>query len=115
MVVLQPIFRGLYLRYRILQVLVCLKYCHQNAYSIVDGVVVRDEDRCIGCRMCVVLCPYNAITSFDGEIIKCDLCGGDPVCVRYCSTGAIEFLDETAELEKRRKEMAEKLAASFGG
>ena len=94
---------------------VCLKYCHQNAYTIEDGVVVRDEDRCIGCRMCAVLCPYNAITSFQGEIIKCDLCGGDPTCVKYCTTGAIQYLDETVELENRRKDMAEKLAESFGG
>jgi len=93
---------------------VCLKYCHQNAYTIEDGVVVRDEDRCIGCRLCAVLCPYNAITSFEGEIIKCDLCDGDPTCVKYCSTGAIQYLDETEELEVRRKEMAEKLAESFG-
>ncbi len=94
---------------------VCLKYCHQNAYSIQDGIVVRDEDRCIGCRMCAVLCPYNAITSFEGEIIKCDLCDGDPICIKYCSTGAIAYLDETAELEGRRKDMADKLAESFGG
>jgi Fe-S-cluster-containing hydrogenase component 2 len=88
---------------------VCLKYCHQNAYEIVDGVVVRDPDRCIGCRMCAVLCPYNAISAIDGEIIKCDLCDGDPKCVKYCSTGAIQYLDETDELEVRRKEMAERV------
>ena len=93
---------------------VCMKYCHQNAYSVVDGVVVRDEDRCIGCRMCAVLCPYDAITSFEGEIIKCDLCDGDPKCIKYCSTGAIQYLDETEELEKRRSDMAVKLAESFG-
>ena len=54
------------------------------------------------------MCPYNAVTTIDDEIIKCDLCDGDPKCVKYCSTGAIQYLDETDELEKRRKEMAEK-------
>ena len=87
---------------------VCLKFCHQNAYEIKDGVVIRDPDRCIGCRLCAVLCPYNAVTTIDDEIIKCDLCDGDPKCVKYCSTGAIEYLDETEELEKRRKKMAER-------
>jgi Fe-S-cluster-containing hydrogenase component 2 len=48
------------------------------------------------------------VTTIDDEIIKCDLCDGDPKCVKYCSTGAIEYLDETEELEKRRKEMAER-------
>jgi len=94
---------------------VCLKYCHQNAYEIVDGVVIRDPDRCIGCRMCAVLCPYNAITAIEGEIIKCDLCGGDPKCVKYCSTGAIEYLDETDELEARRKAMAERILEIASG
>jgi Fe-S-cluster-containing hydrogenase component 2 len=88
---------------------VCLKYCHQNAYSIEDGIVVKDDDRCIGCRMCAVFCPYNAVTTLDGEVIKCDLCDGDPKCVKYCSTSAIQYLDETEELEKRRKALAEKV------
>ncbi len=88
---------------------VCLKFCHQNAYTIKDGVVVKDDDRCISCRMCAVLCPYNAITTMDGEVIKCDLCDGDPKCVKYCSTGAIQYLDETEELENRRKALAEKV------
>jgi Fe-S-cluster-containing hydrogenase component 2 len=89
---------------------VCLKFCHQNAYSIdEDGVVIRDDDKCIGCRMCAVLCPYNAITTLDGEIIKCDLCDGDPKCVKYCSTEAVQYLEETEDLEKRRREMAERI------
>lgn len=86
----------------------CLKYCHQNAYSIKEGIIVRDADRCIGCRLCAVMCPYNAITAIDGEIIKCDLCDGDPKCVKYCSTDAVQYMDETEELERRRKAMAEK-------
>lgn len=93
---------------------VCLKFCHQNAYSIENGVVVKDDDRCISCRMCAVLCPYNAITTMDGEIIKCDLCDGDPKCVKYCSTGAVQYLDETEELEKRRKALAEKVLKISG-
>jgi Fe-S-cluster-containing hydrogenase component 2 len=87
----------------------CEKYCHQNAYEIKDGIIIRREDKCIGCRLCAVMCPYNAITTLGKEIIKCDLCNGDPVCVRYCSTGAIQYLEETEELERRRKEMAERL------
>jgi Fe-S-cluster-containing hydrogenase component 2 len=86
----------------------CMKFCHQNAYYVKDGVVVRDEDRCIGCRMCVMMCPYGTITSIDNEIIKCDLCDGDPQCVKYCSTGAVQYLDETEELEKRRKGIVER-------
>jgi len=86
---------------------VCLKFCHQNAYKIKKGIVIQNEDKCIGCRLCAVLCPYNAITTIDNEIIKCDLCENDPKCVKYCTTGAIQYLEETEELEKRRKKMTE--------
>jgi Fe-S-cluster-containing hydrogenase component 2 len=88
-----------------------VKFCHQNAYEIKNRVVIRNEDRCIGCRLCAVLCPYNAVTTLHDEIIKCDQCEGDPVCVKYCSTGAIQYQDETEELEKRRKAMAERFLA----
>ncbi|MBU0497572.1 MAG: 4Fe-4S dicluster domain-containing protein [Candidatus Thermoplasmatota archaeon] len=90
---------------------VCHKFCHQNAYFIKDGVVLHNEDKCVGCRLCAVLCPYNAITTLNSEIIKCDLCDGDPQCVKYCSTQAIQYLEETDELEKRRKKMAEHFLA----
>ena len=32
--------------------------------------------------------------SIDRKVIKCDLCDGDPQCVRYCEVKAIEFVDE---------------------
>ena len=94
---------------------VCLRYCHQNAYSLNDGVIVRDEDRCIGCRLCAAVCPFNAITVFDKEIVKCDLCSGDPECVKYCSTGAVQYVEETKVQEQRRKEMVEKILRLSGG
>ena len=87
---------------------VCLKFCPQNAYKINDGIVIHNKDRCIGCRLCAVLCPYNAISTINDDIIKCDLCEGDPRCVKYCSTGAIKYLDETEELETRRRKIAER-------
>lgn len=58
------------------------------------GAMVVNYDRCIGCRMCIAVCPFGAIM-YDADrrrVIKCDLCGGEPQCVRLCPTRALEFL-----------------------
>ena len=45
--------------------------------------------------------------------MKCDLCGGDPVCVKFCDTQTIRFVEvDRDKLLKQRKE-AEKLYESF--
>ncbi|MGE4273325.1 MAG: 4Fe-4S dicluster domain-containing protein [Desulfitobacterium sp.] len=40
----------------------CVKACPVKATykREEDGVIVQDYDKCIGCRMCMVACPYNA-------------------------------------------------------
>jgi Fe-S-cluster-containing hydrogenase component 2 len=60
------------------------------------GAVVLLDQLCIGCRMCAIACPFGAI-GIDprGErapILKCDLCEGDPQCVRFCEPGALQFV-----------------------
>ncbi len=49
------------------------------------GVVVIDQKECIGCLACVDACPFGAIqTGPQQDVVKCDLCNGDPLCVKYC-------------------------------
>ena len=49
------------------------------------GAVVINEAECIGCLACVQACPFGAILiGPGGEVLKCDLCGGDPQCVKHC-------------------------------
>lgn len=57
-----------------------------------DAVEVLN-DRCVGCKVCTIACPYGTI-NFDqntGKVVKCDLCGGDPECARACPTDAIIY------------------------
>lgn len=48
-------------------------------------VVIVDKDKCTRCYECVYACPFGALlTRPDGEVLKCDLCGGNPACVSVC-------------------------------
>jgi Fe-S-cluster-containing hydrogenase component 2 len=83
------------------------------------GRVVIDYDVCIGCKFCIVVCPFGGM-GFDAmakRVIKCDLCDGDPNCVKACSTDALQFVDvSTVSIMKKRKAAAriEELIKRFG-
>jgi|LSQX01.2.fsa_nt_gb carbon-monoxide dehydrogenase iron sulfur subunit len=57
--------------------------------------IVTNDDRCVGCWMCVMVCPYGGIKRdvVKQMAIKCDQCKdiGDPVCVKVCPTGALVY------------------------
>ena len=45
----------------------CVKVCPTQAmFKNDDGITMHDPDKCVGCRYCMVACPYNVI-SFNGE------------------------------------------------
>ncbi|MBN2029714.1 electron transfer flavoprotein subunit alpha [bacterium] len=58
------------------------------------------EDKCIGCKICVKTCPYNAITMQEKlaviDITKCTLCGS---CVDACPVDAIVIQVERKRIE----------------
>lgn len=86
----------------------CEDACPTNALSRdeVTGALVINYDVCIGCRMCLHFCPLGGIALHkEKELpIKCDLCDGDPACVKVCSYGALSYLDITqASLTQRRR------------
>lgn len=85
----------------------CMAVCPKGALSRDEalGRVVIDYDLCIGCKMCVMACPFGGmgIDPVEGKIIKCDLCDGDPQCVKFCDPKAIDYVDaSTVDLRKKR-------------
>jgi len=67
----------------------CVDSCPVEAISEAGGYVYIDSEACTGCGACATICPYSAINMENGLAWKCDLCGGDPECVKECVTAAI--------------------------
>jgi anaerobic carbon-monoxide dehydrogenase iron sulfur subunit len=75
----------------------CAEVCPVDAFAENQNssILVIDREGCVGCQQCIGGCPFGMVV-FNKETetaMKCDLCGGDPICVRYCPTGAI-VIDE---------------------
>lgn len=85
----------------------CEKVCPMEAIKRNEdtGALVVDEDTCIGCKLCVYACPFGGIY-FDTEerkVLKCNLCGGDPVCAKICPTEALQYVEPMrANMWKKR-------------
>ncbi|MDT3697844.1 MAG: 4Fe-4S dicluster domain-containing protein [Thermincola sp.] len=80
----------------------CMRVCPVMAYSKRDdGIVVHDQNRCIGCRMCVMACPYGTpqYNTRLKKVEKCHMCyekqdkGEQPACVAGCPMDALSVID----------------------
>lgn len=77
----------------------CLIACPNNAIYIDEssGARIIDQDICIGCQTCLNACIFAPVSSrikYNPETktcFKCDLCGGDPLCVKRCPLGASQL------------------------
>jgi len=73
----------------------CVIACPTGALSIDPntGARVIDETQCVGCQICLNACPVEPPRiRFNAEknvCFKCDLCGGEPQCVKFCPMGAL--------------------------
>lgn len=59
-----------------------------------------DEHRCFACMSCLPICPNHGVF-FEGQFgvetaFTCDLCAGDPACIKACPKGALS-LDKSRE------------------
>jgi carbon-monoxide dehydrogenase iron sulfur subunit len=71
----------------------CAEACPVDAFQWDEGngIWIIREEMCTGCEMCVEACPFDMIVFHHEIATKCDFCGGDPMCVSYCPTGALEI------------------------
>ena len=75
----------------------CVEACMSGAMhrDPQTGAVLCDQDRCVGCWMCIMVCPVGAIRrgTHMQVVSKCDLCVGEegPACVENCPNEAIVY------------------------
>jgi len=98
----------------------CIEICPTGAIQRPDeeSPVVIDPDLCIGCKLCMLICPFGVLKiGKEGRaIIKCDMCyellreGEPPACVQACPTKALQLVS-LEELTKSKRQKASKQLA----
>ena len=95
----------------------CVAVCFAKAIVVEStGAVVYDPKKCVGCRFCMIACPYD-IPKYEWDkvfpsIMKCQLCADKlagnekPACTSVCPTGAMTFGDRDELLAQAKETIA---------
>lgn len=95
----------------------CVSACPVAALrKTAEGAVIYEEARCLGCRYCMLACPFQIPRyewhSWNPAVTKCVFCydrlaeGEAPACAVACPTGATLFGDREALLAEARRRIA---------
>ncbi|MDU2198952.1 MAG: 4Fe-4S dicluster domain-containing protein [Peptostreptococcaceae bacterium] len=103
----------------------CLNICPVNAISREDSTMIVDNDKCIGCKTCLLACPFGAIDLLpqykDGKEVeqrvidesnkiayKCDLCKNDEkiACIDACPNKALKLITPMEDKRNKNKKAA---------
>lgn len=74
------------------------------------GAVQVNDEKCMGCFMCAMVCPFGAISAHSDKkiAVKCDFCtsrlraGELPACVEGCPTSALIYGEEQELVRQKR-------------
>jgi len=91
----------------------CQRVCPNKAVSrdVELARQVVDYAKCIGCRSCVLVCPFGAM-AFNAKtkkVVKCDLCDGDPLCVKFCAYGTLAYIEADEIKQAKMTDTGEKI------
>jgi len=98
----------------------CVNACISGAITRApNNAVITDNDKCIGCWTCVMVCPYGVIGR-DKDLKKafrCDKCPDleSPACVKACPTSALVYQTVETFSSDKRKTASKELATGQGG
>jgi Fe-S-cluster-containing dehydrogenase component len=100
----------------------CIKVCPTDAISKNEeyNAIILNQDDCIGCRECLMACPFGALAvDSSGKMIKCDLCvdrlgkGENPSCVDSCPQEILKYIDEQEYSDALKQEHVEQIVESM--
>jgi carbon-monoxide dehydrogenase iron sulfur subunit len=97
----------------------CVQACRTGAVSqdALTRIVTHDPEKCIGCWMCAMVCPYGVIgRQLERRIaVKCDRCPDleVPACVAACPTKALVYAEEEEFSSSVRRVAAAELVEGY--
>ena len=90
----------------------CVRVCPSGALYTAPVILLVQylEQRCIGCFMCAMACPFGVIRPDPDQrhIVKCDYCPDrdTPACVSACPSRALQYVTEAEYESSRRREIS---------